>query len=250
MKYIPIIILILGSCSFATKQETTNTNQENVERIFKTSHFNIFYTELDDENITEISDSLENNYDRIVNHLQAENQPVVNVNFYSHITHLQKAVKDVEPNLPSFAIGLATSVSEIYILSPNHPNYPFQFMVTSTIHEFAHCVSTNVNNTIPNNPRWLWESVAIYEAKQHPNPQNIVYLKEQNPPSLQALSLFTNTYVYDVGYFIAEFIIEEKGINGLNELILNNGDLQHTMNMNEQEFTQAWFSFVKNKYGV
>ena len=31
------------------------------------------------------------------------------------------------------------------------------------VHEFAHVVSMYVNSTIPNNPRWLWEAVALYE---------------------------------------------------------------------------------------
>ena len=39
-------------------------------------------------------------------------------------------------------------------------------MVSHLVHEFAHCVSLQVNPRIANNPRWLWESVAIYESRQ------------------------------------------------------------------------------------
>ena len=218
--------------------------------IHTTTHFEIFYTELDDKNIKEIADSLEANYSRIVTHLQSEKLPVVKINFYSNITSLQIAVQSIEPNLPIWAIGLATSVSQIHLLSPNHPKQDFRTMIHNTIHEFAHCVSYNINSNIANNPRWLWEAVAIYESNHYPEPQKISYLVNQNPPSLNELNQFTNTYIYEVGFFIAEFIVETKGNIGLNELIKNNGDLKKTMNLNEEEFTKQWFLYVKKKYGI
>lgn len=240
MKYISILLIIFISCS----------NLSNTNRLHETTHFKIFYTELDDTNISEIADSLENNYSRIVTHLQSKKLPIVNVNFYTDITSLQKAVQLTSPNLPKWAIGLATSVSEIHMLSPNHPKQHYQTMINNTIHEFAHCVSYNINSNIANNPRWLWESVAIYESNYHPDPQKISYLVNQKPPSLNELSKFTNTYIYEVGYFITEFIVETKGNDVLNELIKNNGDIIQTMNIDEEEFTKQWFSFVKKKYGI
>ena len=36
-------------------------------------------------------------------------------------------------------------------------------LIEAAVHEFAHGVSLHVNPRFGNNPRWLWEAVAIYE---------------------------------------------------------------------------------------
>ncbi len=235
-----------------TDEAQLNTEQENQssDTIYTTEHFKIFYTGLDQHNIKDIADSLEHNYPRIIESLQSEPLPMVNIHFYTSVSSLQEGVKSIEPNLPSFAIGLATSVSEIHMISPNHPNQDYQTMIRNTIHEFAHCVSLNINENIANNPRWLWEVVAIYQAKQTYNPHQLQYLVNQEPPALDELNKFTNTYIYEVGYFIAEYIVASKGEAALHELIKNNGDIEATLGLNDTEFTEQWFTHVKREYGI
>jgi hypothetical protein len=58
------------------------------------------------------------------------------------------------------------------------------------------------------------------------------------------------TYIYEVGYFIAEYLVESKGSDVLNSLIKNNGNIQQTLNMDDEEFIKQWFAFVKKKYGI
>lgn len=239
-----IYALLTSIIFFACANQTSNEN------VLETEQFTIYYTDLDSNNIEIVADSLNANYDRIIGSLQSGEMPKVNIHYYSDIAQLKLAVADVEPNLPDFAIGLATSVSEIHLLSPNHPQLDFQYMIINTIHEFAHCVSFNINPNIANNPRWLWETIAVYAAGNRPNPKNLGYLINNNPPSLDELSLFTNTYIYEVGYFIGEYLEETFGENVLNELILNNGNISETLQMSDEEFTKAWFSFVENKYAV
>jgi hypothetical protein len=120
-------------------------------------HFSFYYSSLD-TNICEIADSLENNYFRIINDLQTDTLPVVNIHFYDNHDSLALAVSAIVPNLPSWAIGLATAQDQIHLMSPNFTGYSFEYMITNLIHEFAHCVSIHINSTIPDNPRWLWES--------------------------------------------------------------------------------------------
>jgi hypothetical protein len=219
-------------------------------RIHKTSHFKIFYTQLDEKTIKDIADSLENNYRRIITALQSSEMPPVNVHLYADINDLQKAVKASVPNLPAWALGLATSVSEIHLISPNHPKQDYQTMIRNLIHEFVHCVSLNINNTIGNNPRWLWETVAIYQANLPWDPRMLSYLVNQQPPSINDLNQLSNTHVYEVGYFIGEFIAAAKGMSAFNELIKNNGNLKETLKMDEEEFTRQWFAFMKRKHGI
>ena len=137
------------------------------------------------------------------------------------------------------------------MISPDTPNGDgYQTMIRYIIHEFAHCVSLYINKTIVNKPRWLWESIAIYEAKQTSDPHQLSYLVNQKPPKLSELNVMAKPYVYEVGYFIAEYLVEIKGNDVLNTLIKNNGNIQQTLNTDDEEFIKQWFAFVKKKYGI
>jgi hypothetical protein len=216
------------------------------ERLYDTEHFKIYYTVLDDTNIKEIADSLENSYPKITSHLQSGDLSVVSVHFYQNIADLIK----VFPDFPVWAVGHATSISEIHMISPNDPKQDYQTMIRNTKHEFAHCVSMKINNTIGNNPRWLWEAIALYEANFPWDPHMLPYLVSQKPPSLKELNELSNPKIYEVGYFIAQFIAETHGTIALKSLIQNNGNLKDTLKIDDEEFTKQWFAFVKKKYGI
>ena len=222
------------------------TDGGKTERVYDTKHFKIYYTVLDDTNIKEIADSLENGYPKITSHLQSGDLSVVNVHFYQNITDLRK----VFPDFPVWAVGQAISVSEIHMISPNDPKQDYQTMIRNTKHEFAHCVSLTINKTIGNNPRWLWEAVALYEANFPWDPKMLPYLVNQQPPSLKELNELSNPNLYEVGYFIAQFISETYGASALKSLIQNNGNLNDTLNMTDEEFTKKWFAFVRKKYSI
>ena len=222
------------------------TTMGKADRIYKTTHFKFSYTILDDSNIREIADSLENSYPIITSHLQSGDLPTVNVHFYENIVELNKAF----PDFAKWALGQATNLSEIHMISPNDSKQDFQTMIRNTKHEFAHCVSMKINSTIGNNARWLWESVALYEANLPWDPHMLFYLVSQKPPSLKELNEFSNPAIYEVGYFLAQFIAETYGTDALKSLIQNNGNLKDTLNMGDDEFTKQWFAFVKKKYGI
>jgi hypothetical protein len=216
------------------------------DRALKTTHFQIFYTPLDDKNIKEIADSLENSYPRITAQLQSGNLPVVNVHFYENSATLIKAF----PGLPEWAVGQATSVSEIHMISPNDSKQDYQTMIRNTKHEFAHCVSMKINPAIGNNPRWLWEAIALYEANFPWDPHMLSYLVNQKPPGIKELNEFSNPAIYEVGYFVAQFIVETYGAATLKTLIQHNGNLKDTLKITDEEFTRQWFAFVKKRYGI
>jgi hypothetical protein len=224
-------------------------------QIYKTNHFKIFYTKLDDKNIKEIADSVENNYTRIITNLQSQELPIVSIYFYADTASFRQGVKRWSRNLPIWVIGITLGDSAIHMISPDSPDarnqdYDYQTMIKNTIHEFAHCVTRHINKTINNKPRWLWESIAIYESNQTSDPRQLSYLVNQKPPALSELNGFSSTGIYDVGYFIAEYLVEIKGNDVLNSLIKNNGNIQQTLNMDDEEFTKQWFAFVKKKYGI
>lgn len=219
-------------------------------QIYKTKHFKIFYTKLDDKNNKEIADSLENNYTRIITNLQSQELPIVSIHFYPDSVSFREGVKSWVRNPPVYMQGITLGDSAIHMISPNAPSQDYQTMIKCTIHEFAHCVSRHINKTIVNKPRWLWESIAIYESNQTSDPHQLSYLVNQKPPTTKELNDLSNTEIYDVGYFIAEYLVKIKGNDVLNSLIKNNGNIQQTLNMDDEEFTKQWFAFVKKKYSI
>ena len=60
------------------------TSINKTDRVYKTTHFKIFYTVLDDTNIKAIADSLENSYLKITSHLHSGDLPIVNIYFYEN----------------------------------------------------------------------------------------------------------------------------------------------------------------------
>jgi len=237
LKFIIATFLIIGCI---------NSEAQN----YNTNHFKIFYTTLDDKNVKEIADSLEANYTRIITDLQCQEPVTVKIHFYADTPSYREGVKPWAPNLPSWSGGSIVGDSVIHVISPNAPKQDYQAQIKNVIHEFAHCVSRHVNWSIVNNPRWLWEAIAIYESNQTSDPRQLSYLVDQKPPTLKELNDFSDTAIYDVGYFLGEYLVDTKGKPVLNTLIKNNGNIKQTLSMDDEEFTAKWFAFVKKKYGI
>lgn len=250
MKKILFLIISLNYFSCSENNVAPSSNDKTLSYPYETTHFAFYYTDLDSNNIQTIGDTLESNYSRIINDLMTDTLPEVNVHLYSNHDSLAAAVNLWVPNLPSWASGLAISQSEIYMMSPNHPQYGFEPMLINLVHEFAHCVSYHIRPNIANNPRWLWESIAIYEARQFFDPHNLPYMVSHNPPTLSQLNSFSNTMIYEVGYLIAEYVDLNWDRTHLVNLIRTNGNLQQVLGMSTSEFETGWFQFVANRYGL
>ena len=134
----------------------------------------------------------------------------------------------------------------------NQSEFPYCLMPAEIAeHELAHSLSLRLNLTFPNNPRWFWESVAIYESNEFYDPNTLGYLKSGNFPTLAELDQpfgLNNLKIYQVGYLIGEFIIETWGKSKYIRMIKNNGNIRQALNIGEVEFEEMWKSFVMNKY--
>jgi hypothetical protein len=218
---------------------------------FASAHFVFFYTTLDSANIEVIARAAEAEYSRILHDLGVDTLPAVQVHFYTDHQALEGAVAAIAGPIPSWASGLATAQDQIHLMSPNHPAYaPFDRMLSNIMHEFAHCVSMRANPRIPNNPRWLWESVAIYESEQLVDPRTVAYMAAGRPPAFATLNGLDNTLVYDVGYTIAAFIVSKGDQAALAALVRNNGDVAATLGVAPDAFEREWYDFVRARYGI
>src|SRR5688500_11401881 len=196
-----------------------------------------------------IAARVEANYARIVTDLGAPSVARVTVFLYRDFASLQAAVHTIAGTLPTFATGLVTNAATIHLLSPNlSTTWSYADAVRAIVHEFAHCVSLVVNPSIANNPRWLWETVAVYEANDFVDPRMLPGMVAGTPPTVTRLNSFDNVDVYRVGYTIGEFIVARWGREGLAALIRNNGNTSQTTGLSLAQFLDEWYAFVRQRY--
>ena len=117
-------------------------------------------------------------------------------------------------------------------------------------HELAHCVSLYVNPGCANNPRWLWESVALWENRELVDPRTLGYMVGGRPPTLDELNadVTASRQVYEVGYTIGEFVVATGGPEALVRLVQANGDTVTVLGLSTPDFEEAWYAFVRERY--
>jgi hypothetical protein len=218
--------------------------------VYQSAHFKISYTSYDKDHIGKIADTLEKYYTVFTGRFGTGELATVNVHFYQDVHALQEAVKVQIPNLPLWATGLATSATQIHMISPYHPALNTMQMMSNLVHEFAHCVTLAINPRFGNNPRWLWESMAVYDSNQFRDPRLLPYMVSQNPPSITELNEFNSAKVYEVGFLIGEYIVSQWGYIKLKEFIQNKGQIQASLGMDNSQFINNWLGWVKVKYGI
>jgi hypothetical protein len=119
-------------------------------------------------------------------------------------------------------------------------------------HEFAHIVSLAVNPRLANNPRWLWEAVALFENGDFVAPSTLEYMRAGRYPTLAQLDadFKSSRQVYEVGYLLGEFIVATWGSDGLVRLVRVNGDVASALYVTVTEFEARWYTFLRGKYGT
>jgi len=141
------------------------------------------------------------------------------------------------------ATGYVNGPAEIRVLAVPQ-------VARNATHELAHCVSLYVNPRFANNPRWLWESVALWENGELVDPRTLGYMVSGRPPALEELSadVTTSRKVYEVGYTIGEFVVSSSGAHALVRLIQANGDTATVVGLSSRAFEEAWYAFVRERY--
>ena len=241
--------ILLAALASACVIRVTEPTPNYAPLTYTAAHFVFHHSDLDQPTIAATATAIEAEYDRVIADLEAGSMPRIHVTFHQDHASLQTAVRAAAGTIPSWASGLVIAVDQIHMMSFGLPVWgPYAQRVSDLVHEFAHAVSMKLSPDIANRPRWLWESVAIYEARQFVDPKSVPYLVSLQPPTLAELNAFDNIRVYDVGYLIAEFIVSRGGQQALRALILNHGDTSAALGLSTPEFETAWFAFARNKY--
>jgi len=168
---------------------------------FQSARLTFRYTSIDASTIAHTAALVEAEIDRVTDDLGVTQMPTVTITLYPNVDALRTAMTPLVGFFPSFASGLVTGADAVHILSPNlTEQWAYRDGITNTVHEYAHCVSLRLNPTFGNNPRWLWESVALFEAGPYTDPSRLTaFTSGSPPPSFAQLNSFDNTIVNDVG---------------------------------------------------
>jgi hypothetical protein len=219
------------------------------------------YDDLKDEDITVLKNKLNDNVGRIMGDLGLDigkaGTFTVHIwhNRENFLTTMEQKLGKRYPQSNGYAMGY----SEIAVMYVDRPQtmidmsgllYCFTLEEIAE-HEFVHCLSMRLNSRFPNNPRWLWESFAMYESNENYDPATLSYLKAANYPSLNELDTDFNVgnyKIYQVGFLIGEFIITKWGRSKLIELVKSLGDISKVLNISTTKFEMSWKQFVDQKY--
>jgi len=210
----------------------------------ESEHFSLYYDGFSEAGLQPIIDSLEENYNRIVADLAVGSMPVVRVKVWVSRAGFYREMERLLGVRYPGADGYVFGSEEFHVMLVDD-------VAVKAVHEFAHVVCLNLNPTFSNDPRWLWEAVALYEAGQLVHPDRLGYMVEGDYPSLEELDSPYGTQgnrIYSVGYLLAEYVVDGWGMGFLRDLVRTNGDLESVLGVGAQEFELGWHAWVEDRY--
>ena len=238
-----ILLLIVSGCSKDTPTSPLPAALESLTTRVQTAHFQIMGgSSTPDTALRRAGNSLEAEYARILSDLGVSSHPVVTVRMWEDATSYYNELTRFFGTRYN-ATGYITGPTELRLLTGANVN-------TNAVHEFVHAVTLGINPRFGNNPRWFWESVALYENNEFVHPRLIESTSRGNFPTLQQLNVDVNTdtQIYQLGYLLGEFIVTRYGRPAFLRLIETNADLQGVLGLSTAEFEAAWQSYVRQRY--
>lgn len=245
------VVLVVGfaaSCGSSPSAPSGPSSGESAESLTEklaTAHFRILADRADAATLRAVADGLEAAYPRMTASLKSGEVAGVSAWVWTDSTAFYEAQRrNIGQSYPG-STGYVFSTRNIAVLvGPS--------VASNASHEFAHLVSLAVNPRIANNPRWLWETVALYENGEFVAPMTLDYIRAGRYPTLAQLNaeVTSSRQVYEVGYVLGEFIVEAWGIDGLIRLVQLNGDVAAACGVPVAEFEARWHGFLRTKYGT
>ncbi len=222
---------------------------------------------LDTAAVRALADFLEQHRARVIADLQATTVGTIHVDIQSKpdFDAQWKSLID-SVGLGFQPQGLTGPDGTIYIYGPWAQAHPGKPLGTVALHEFAHAVTKRSAveqvaasggdtlaflaslGAIGQRARWLSESIALYEAGQSTDLNRFGYLIRGKYPSIDALNDPANSQIYDIGYRLAEYIVQTWGRAGLLRLIKDDGDVHAALGVSPDALMKGWFLHIEDRY--
>jgi hypothetical protein len=207
-----------------------------------TEHFIFMYNACDSSIIDTLATGLEKNYKRILSDFKLKKIPDVTVRVYPDLDCFHKGINF--PGAPDQVLATAFGKDDVRMVSPRNAGPESWMLAYFAPHEFTHVVHLTMDYA-PNNPRWLWEGVAQYEAGWFFNPAEFEFMKQKQFPVFADLA---NGMEYMLGYVIIEAIKDLWGFEAVISLIKNRGDCQKTLKTDQKSFEEKVYEHIYKKY--
>lgn len=214
------------------------TDAETLELRLTTEHFRLFAGRASVATVQSAADALERQYGRVLADLSVTSLGPITVKIWQDPATYYAAL-DQYFGVHYQASGYITGRDELRVLAVSQ-------LDVNVVHEFCHAVSLFVNPTFANNPRWLWETVALYENGELVQPRTLDYMVRGAYPSLAALN--AGRQVYELGYVIGEFIVTRWGDAGLRDVIRENGNVNAVFGVTPAAFEAEMYAWIRTKY--
>jgi hypothetical protein len=232
-----------SACGGSETTSSPSASGEVLSLKLESAHFRVWADRAAPSTLREIADRLEAELPRVSADLGVTAMPTTTVEVW---TDRESFYADMLASIGrryEGATGYVVGASNVTILSGSNP-------AGEASHELIHCVSLRLNPGIGNNPRWLWETVALYENGERVDPRTLAYLVAGDYPTLAQLDgdYSATRQIYEVGFLIGEFIVATWGRDGLVRLVAANGDIPRTCGVAVEEFERRWAAFVRQTY--
>lgn len=207
-----------------------------------TEHFQFMYSLTDSKSVDSIAVDFEKNYKKILDDLKLKEMPRVTVRIYPGLESFHKGINF--PGAPNNILATAFGKDDLRMVSPENAG-PEGWMLSHVApHEFTHCVHLNIDYA-PNNPTWLWEGLAQYEAQWFFNPADLEFIRNKEFPSFVDLHSGLD---YMLGYVIIEAIKDIWGFDTVLSLLKSRGDTELVLNRDQKSFERKIYEHIYAKY--
>lgn len=243
LRALALAVLVLSACRHAP---TAPTGVEPLTLRLETPGFRLFAGATSDATLRDLADRLTRARPRMAADLAVDDAAIGTVDvrvWQDEAAWYATLTSYFGQRLP--AGGYVTGPTELRVLATGAVG-------TNVTHELAHAISLRLQSDFANNPRWLWEAVALYENGELVDPRTLAYMRQGQPPSLPALNaaVTSSRQIYEVGYTLAEFVVARRGQEGLRQLVRQHGDTEAVLQLSPAAFEQAWYAFVRERYGL
>ena len=235
-------VVVSARCGRSPTTPATTTNNEMLELRLTTAHFRLFAGRASATTVQSAAEALERQYARVLNDLNVSSLGPIDVRIWQDEATYY-AVLDRFFGVHYQANGYIAGKDELRLLVVAQ-------LEVNVVHEFCHAVSLSVSSTFANNPRWLWETVALYENGELVPPRTLEYMVRGAYPSLASLNADPNAgrQIYELGYVIGEFIVARWGRTGLLDLVRANGDVSAVFGVAPSAFEADMYAWIREKY--
>ena len=247
-RFLAAALVLSAACTGSPVQPESRSGDEQLVLRLSTAHFRVLADRADSTVLDVIAVALEAAYPRVTADLRTGEVAPVSAFVWTDERSFNTAMRSNLGQTWRGTRGYTFAGNNLAILAVA----PAGAVAETATHEFIHIVTLAVNRTISNNPRWLWETVALYENREFVHPATLSYMRTGQFPTLAVLNASFNDsrQVYEVGYVLGEFIVANWGIDGLVRLVQANGDLPATLGLSVTDFEARWYAFLKGNYGV